>query len=148
MDTSVVDTKTLHFFCVPYLILKIFGEFSEMFLLRVSLGGSTVVVAAHFGVKREMGVARVYEAASNVTSQPDSKKCGRCVDGIRGLFFVHEWLPFPSMAVFLMSQHELRHGFIFRSDGIYCKDTNGQDISSCFLCRYFSSEVTDQPNRA
>ena len=70
------------------------------------------------GRSHDMGMARFYEAASNVNSQPDSKKPGRCVDGIRGLFFVHEWLPFPSMAVFLMSQHELRNGLIFRSEGI------------------------------
>ena len=64
-------------------------------------------------------------------------------------FFVHEWLPFPSMAVFLMSQHELRNEKRFDlSIRRHFRDMNGQDISSCFLCRYFSSDVTDQPNRA
>ena len=59
-----------------------------------------------------------------------------------GAFFVHEWLPFPSMAVFLdeSAWAEKRFHLSIRR---HFRDTNGQDISSCFLCRYFSSEVTD-----
>ena len=50
-----------------------------------------------------------------------------------GAFFVHEWLPFPSMAVFLdeSAWAEKRFDLSIRR---HFRDMNGQNISSCFLC--------------
>ena len=69
-----------------------------------------------------MGMARFCEAASNATSQPDSKKRGRCAD-------------FES---FWMNQHEL-FKVVSSFDQKAFGDMNGQETSSCFLYTFLRS---------